>query len=214
MATELPRKVLPLRSLNLSLADVGRIFDRLSRQVEEQAEGDIQKLHKTEDQDEDAFTANINNIKENEFRISITITGQDWSSLFGYSSDLFRSPSLPDRVVSIYMSNMAAYHAFAGHDPQNRFQLNLDFSKPPLIDTINPVSAPTPNVSSLSIEGDRDAWLAVIQEAVVGVIENRRNRRTWLHRALIYDYGLFFLGAPAALYACWRVSGPIERFLV
>ena len=111
------------------------------------------------------------------------------------------------------MSNMAAYHAFAGHDPQNRFQLNLDFSKPPLIDTINPVSAPTPNVSSLSIEGDRDAWLAVIQEAVVGVIENRRNRRTWLHRALIYDYGLFFLGAPAALYACWRVSGPIERFL-
>ena len=101
----------------------------------------------------------------------------------------------------------------AGRWPLNAFELQLDFSKPPLLDSSNLVSSPTQNLSTLTIDGDRDSWVASISDAVMGIIDNRRNKRTFLHRAFVYDFGLLLLGFPAGVYACWRLSGLIENHL-
>lgn len=111
------------------------------------------------------------------------------------------------------MSNIHAHKATWGQPADNTFELFLDFSKPPLLDSKNPVSIPTLNGSNLSISGHKDAWVALIEEAVVGITKKRRNRRTWLHRAFMYDTGQLLLGLPAGLYICWKLSGFIDNHL-
>jgi hypothetical protein len=127
--------------------------------------------------------------------------------------ELFNSPNLPDRIAGIYLTNVTAFQNVARVRPANSFELNLDFSKPPLLDGKNLVSSPTPNLSHFAIQGDRDAWVASISDAVMGVVQNRRNKRTWLHRAFVYDLGLLLIGLPSAIYACWKSSTLIERYL-
>lgn len=91
--------------------------------------------------------------------------------------------------------------------------MTLDFRKQPLVDTNNPVSSPTPNDSHLFIEGDRDAWVAAISEAVMGVLSKRTNGRKLLHLAFVYDIGFMAVGLPLGLYLCWRLSETIDANL-
>lgn len=213
MAMQFPRQETPLHSINLSLEDVGRIFVRLSEYVGEQGDIEIGQLVKPEDQDEAAFAAEKVKTKAEAFRISVTIKGQDGASLFGNDIDLFSSPNLPDVISSIYMSNIPAYEGVTRTKPLNAFTLYLDFSKPPLLDSNNVVSAPTPNFSNLTIDGGRDSWVAGISDAVMGIINFRGNNRTWLHRAFVYDFGLLLLGFPAGIYVCWKFSALVENHL-
>lgn len=81
------------------------------------------------------------------------------------------------------------------------------------MDNNNPVSNPTANNSRFVVEGDRDAWTASISEAVMGILDKRRNGRGLLHSAFVYDFGLMLLGLPLGLYICWRLSGPIGKYL-
>lgn len=119
---------------------------------------------------------------------------------------VFSSPNKPDKIASIYLTNITAYQRFAGTRPVNSFELNLDFSKPPFLDGNNPVSAPTPNFSNLTVQGDRDSWVAAISDAVLGIADKRRTSRGWLHRAFAYDVGLWCLAFPFAFYLCWCAS--------
>ena len=213
MTIELPRKQIPLRSISLSWSDVIRIFERLLRHVNEQADQEIGQFVKPESQTEAQFEAYKEKTRADAFRITVTIRGRDNESLFGDDVELFHSSNLPDVISLIYMTNAVAYKGVAGIKPLNAFELQLDFSKPPLLDSSNLVSRPTQNLSHLTVDGDRDSWVASISDAVMGVIDNRRNKRTWVHRAFVYDFGLLLLGLPAGLYGCWRLSGLIENYL-
>jgi hypothetical protein len=110
------------------------------------------------------------------------------------------------------MSNVVAYNAFAGIEPGARFNLNFDFTKPPLFEVHTPLSAPTANMTNLHVQGNRSAWIAGVQAAVEDVLKERKTQRQWLHRAFMYDLGLFLLGFPFAFYFCWKISGFIDRF--
>ncbi len=109
MAIELPRKRIPLRSISLSWDDVIRIFERLLKHVNEQADQEINKLVKPESQSEADFEAEKKKIRSDAFRITVTVLGRDNESLFGDDAELFRSPNLPDVVSSVYMTNAVAY---------------------------------------------------------------------------------------------------------
>ena len=143
----------------------------------------------------------------------MTIKGKDGQTLFGYGTDPFDSPNIPEPIASIFISNDAAFQTVTGRRPANSFALTLDFSTPALIDDSSPVSSPTPNFSQLTIEGDRDSWVASIQEAVVGVLGRKSNRRGFIHAPFVYDIGLVLIGLPAALYTCWRLAGIVENNL-
>ncbi len=213
MAIQLARQETPLHSINLSLEDVRKIFGRLSDYVGEQADREIGQLVKPEDQDEAEFEENKTKLREEAFRITVTVSGPDGASLYGDDIELFGSQNLPDVISTIFMTNITAYQGVARAKPLSAFELHLDFSKPPLMDSKNLVSDPTPNFSNLVIEGGRDSWVAGISDAVMGVIKHRRNKRSWLHRAFVYDFGLLLLGFPAGLYACWKFSALIEKYL-
>jgi hypothetical protein len=107
------------------------------------------------------------------------------------------------------MTNVVAYQGQTGRRPPNSFSLTLDFKKPPLIDGSNPVSSPTANDSELVIEGDQDAWVVCISEAVMGIL-SKRKKRELLPGTFVYDLGLMLFGFPLGIYFCWRSHSLID----
>lgn len=213
MTQQHTKKTIPLYSISLSLEDIRKIVDRLSTHVGEQGDAVVSGLTRPEDQDEALFEEHKRSIRHEAFRITVTVEGADGSSLFGNGTEVFSSPNLPDKISTIYMTNITAYREVARARPSNSFDFILDFSKPPLLDGKNLVSSPTANLSQLTVDGDRDSWVASISDAVMGVIGNRRSKRAWLHRAFVYDFGLLLLGLPAGLYVCWKMSDFIGMYL-
>jgi hypothetical protein len=195
------------------MADVKKIFERLSRHVAEEADRRLNALEKPEDQSDQDFGRDKEQIRATAFRITVTIEGREGDSLFGDRVDLFTSPNLPENISKIFMTNIVAFENFSKSRPANNFTLHLDFSKPPLLDANTFVSSPTANVSNLTIEGERDSWIAAISEAVMTVVNSRKRRRAWLHAAFVYDFGLLIFSFPIGIYAAWRSSGFVQQVL-
>lgn len=212
MEKQLPSKQIPIHSITVSWADVKRIYERLSVHVKEQEEREIAQLEKRDDQTDEDFDTFKENAKKHAFRITVTVGGKSGSSLYGDTVELFDSPNLPNTIFSVFMTNVTAYQGFAQVRPLNNFAFNLDFSKPPLLDGKNLVSSATLNFSNLGVEGENDAWVATISEAVMGVLDERKNTRSLIHQAFIYDVGLALFGLPAGFYLCWKLSSLIETY--
>lgn len=201
-----PAKKIPIKSISVSLDDIRRIFERLHAHVMDEGTREISALKKPEDKPQEQFDAEMADLKSRAFRITVTVGGRDGGSLFGDDGGIFSSPNLPDQIAFIFMTNVVAYEGVASQKPSNQFSLYLDFSKPPLIDVNTFVSSPTPNSSNLEIEGDNDAWVAAIFEAVDGILRNRRTRRSLVHKGFAYDVGVFILGLPFAFWLCAKLS--------
>ena len=213
MAVHLPRKTVAIGAVKLSLQDVATIYDRLAIQVSEQADREIASLIKGAEQSDEQFEQYKTNARERAFRITVTLAGRDGQSLYGDDNTIFYSPNKPEKVDSIYITNITAYRGFVSTNPMNMFELNLDFSKPPLLDASNPVSAPTRNVSNLVVQGDRESWVSTVSDAVTVILQGRKTRRTWLHRAFAYDFGMMAFALPFSFYVCWKVAPLISKYI-
>lgn len=210
MPTELPRKEIPLAAYTLEISDVRKIFERLSGHVNNQADREIGELVKPDDREEEEWERVISEERKRAFRITVTIRGTGGSELYGDDVQIFSSPNLPDRIEYIYMTNVVAYRGVANREPANSFALQLDFSKPSLVDSSNVIMGPTPNNSRLWINGDNEAWVATIDDAVNGVLKERKNKREFIHRGHIYDLGVVIIGVPFALYVEFQMLAFIK----
>lgn len=209
MSQQISKKSIPLRGITISIEDVKRIVERLIPEVQIEGYREVESILSAIPNDLEQLEQ-LDFQREQACQITITIFGRDGESLFGYGIEPFESPNIPDSIQSVYMTNSTAYHAITGRNPTNSFELLLDFSTPPLIDNNNPVSDPTPNTSMLTVQGDRDSWVASIQQLIMNLLEKRSNRRRLLHIAHIYDLGLLLLGLPSAIYLCWRLANFVE----
>ena len=212
MTLQITKKTIPLRGLSVNVQDVRRIIERLVRQVEEEGNREVARLLENGPSDPEHLQR-IEVGREQAFRATVTITGKDGETLFGYGIEPFDSPNVPEPIESIYISNVSAYQNVFGRNPGNYFTLNFDFSTPPLVDNNNPVSSPTPNFSTFTVEGDRDAWVAPVQQAVTDILSRKSNGRAFMHAAFVYDIGLALLGLPAAIYLCWRLGEIVQANL-
>ena len=213
MPVHLPRKVIPISATKLALDDIVTIYERLVLQVTEQAEREIANLTKSTNQTDDEFAAYKVRARENAFKITVTISGRNGESLFGEDASIFRSPNRPEKIRGIFLTNVTSYQTFATVRPVNSFELNFDFSKPPLLDANSSLSAPTKNLSNLTVQGDRESWVAAISDAVMAMVGARKTHSFWIHRAFAYDFGLWLLAFPFAFYLCWKAYPVISRFL-
>lgn len=211
MDSHYPTRNVPIRSISLSLSDVQRVFERLLLIVSREGDEKIGALVRPDELSDEAWSARKVEIKSNAFCITVTIRGHNGDELFGDAATMFVSPNLPHAVSSVYMTNSTAYRGWTGQQPLRLFELNFDFSKPSLLDSERIVSSPTPNQSFIRIQSDNDAWLASVNEAVFGVLEHKKVKRKFLHRAFVYDLGLMVLALPAAFYIAGKNSGTVTN---
>ena len=211
MQLQISKKTIPLRGITLNVGDVRRIVELLSACVNSERDRELTELTESVPKT-DEYQEYVENLRDHAFKLSVTIEGKHGETLFGNGTDPFNSPNLPEQIVSIFISNSSAYQSIVGRRPLNSFTLNLDFSSPPLIDASSPVSSPTPNFSSLTVEGDQQVWVASIEQTVMQIINKRKNSRKFLHAPYMYDFVLWLIGFPIAMYVCWRLSDFIELY--
>lgn len=201
------KRYIPLKGYTISIKDAKRIYQLLSAYVTAEGASDVEAFTKPPNMTDQDFAAEKQRWLSNAYKITVTINGIDESSLYEDHEGIFDSPNLPSRIANIFMTNVTAFEGTTRMKPANSFQLNIDFSKPPLLDGNNLVSSPTPNFSHVTIEGTKDSWLATIADKVTGVVGPKKNRRRFLHAPFVYDFGLMVFGVPAGLYLCWKSSG-------
>ena len=213
MDAHIPQRESKISAVSLELKDVQKIFSRLERLVHEEGDREIAKLTKPKELSPKQWASRKEEIKKGAFRVTVTLEGENGDRLHGDNEALFQSPNRPTKISRVYMTNSTAFRWWTKQNPLRSFELHLDFSKPKLLDSENFVSSPTPNTSNLKIEADNEFWIAAISEAVIGVVSDKGNSHGFIHRAFVYDAGLFIFGLPFGLYVAWKLSHAIESTL-
>lgn len=199
-------KFVPLTGIELSLNDVRQIANRLKDLVQARGREIVQGLQPPADKTPEQWEEEKQRLLRDAFAILVTISGKNGERLLGEVPEVFSSPNMPTRIDSIYLSNIIPFERQAGVQPDERFTLLFDFSKPPLLDSQNFISAPTPNNSNLDVTGITDNWVGSVVEAVQTITSDRRISRLGLHRGFSYDVGLFVGWLPINIYICYRLS--------
>ncbi len=212
MSDNVTKRTDQISGCSISMDDIVRLYKILIKRLTEAADIEINDLKKLENETEQEFEE-LKASRRAFFQITIVINGQAGEQIFGSDEGIFSSPNLPDRISSVYMDSKATYTAHRNNiEPRNWFGLLLDFSKPPLLDWVNPVSNPTPNASNLIIHGDSEAWVAAVRHTVIERLKQHSNRRSFLHKPLIYDAGMWLIGIPAAFLGTASLMPKISGF--
>jgi hypothetical protein len=158
------------------------------------------------------FIVQKEHIRNNAFRITVTIFGVDGENRFGNSEQLFEAANLPEIIRGIYMTNLTSYKTIFGCDPKNNFQVNISFDKPALFDWSLVLSAPTPNVSNLIVKSFDMTFANAVVATVMKNVERKKRRVTFLHGPYSYDLGLWN-AAGSLLVGSFDVEGPDAGWL-
>jgi hypothetical protein len=206
------RRTVPIAGCSISLQDITKLFRTLTARVKEAADIEVDGYQKPLGISDEEFERLRAYVRNECYAIWVTVHGQRGEELSGSDETVFSSPALPDTIAGIFMSSRVAYQVRRQNlNPRNYLELTLDFTKPPLLDWRNPVSSPTLNVSILNVSGDKESWVAAVSSAVRDWVETRKNRRAFIHKPFVYDFGLWLFGAPAGLLVCSVLSPLFEQ---
>lgn len=207
--TSIVRKA-PLDAFCLTFVDIKQLYSRLEERAFEALELEAKLVSVSHPQE------NIEGVKEtlrNHFVISVVINGADGQTVVDSSRNVFESNNIPEDVKSVYFTSLSAFETKFKHKPSHHFVVNLDFAKPPLIDFINHSALPTPNNSYIEIFGESENWVSGVFDTVQGKVQAKSNQRGFLHRPLVYDVLLWFLGLPISLYILSRLETIIAAYV-
>ena len=92
------KKFTPIRSVIVSIEDVKKIHGRLIQHVQEEGKLSVDKFNKPDNVSNEEFEDEKKRIEQQAFRVSITVVGDDGSSLYGDNVSIFDSPTMPDNI--------------------------------------------------------------------------------------------------------------------
>lgn len=133
------------------------------------------------------------------YQVAVTARGDDGDQVIAFSSDLLAEDRLPKPLAAISFEIGLYYRLVNQREPNNRAQVKLDFSKPPLFDLSKSSGGETPNSSVVGVAGNATIWVAGTYEKVHSILRRRRVRTGWLHWRHTFDILLLLLGFPLAL---------------
>jgi hypothetical protein len=127
-------KNVQLGSVAFTLEGIRRIYDGLTRRVQEQCYIELSGLVKRADQTDEEFAGVKTELREQVFKVIVTVDFSDNSSKSESSRNVIDLEANGPQISRIYMSNVAPYKYRTGFEPEHRFGLLLDFSQPALLD--------------------------------------------------------------------------------
>jgi hypothetical protein len=193
---------LPVRGSALSLQDVKKIFVELGELSKKEGLRISGELTKLDDEAEEAFATRKTHVQADAFKLTVSIIGgADNETKYAEDESIFDSADLPSPINAIFFTNETSYRRnAAGNLPENRFQLLLDFRKPPIFDPNPLVSEPTVNASQIQIKA-RDVTYFRAAQSILTVKLKRNLWYAGIHEKFVYDVGMWVLCFPYVLYS-------------
>ncbi len=141
------------------------------------------------------------------FRIHVEIYGAKGEFHSSDSPSILKEEVLPDTVKAIKFDNSFFFKVrFNNRLPQSQINLELDFSKPPVVDFITNPSLPTTNNSFLQVMGGNETWVEGSHQKVLSSLKGMSNKRAWLHGKNVYDLFLWILILPLSFWNLFKVD--------
>jgi hypothetical protein len=188
------------RGHSLSLADVKAIYQELSVINRKFGENTISTLPKETKMSDEDWKRHKAFLLEDAFCRTVSIWGGEDQQLFGENADIFESDNLPQPIQKIYFNNITAWQRHAPNsNPQNLIEVELDFSKPPLLDPFSVLSEPTPNTSHVTIRSHDMTFYKAARHVVDTMLARRRTWYAAIHKSFAYDLGVWLVALPAGL---------------
>jgi len=67
-------------------------------------------------------------------------------------------------------------------------------------------SEATPNTSSIYIVGENETWTSGAYKNVIDSLQERSNKREWLHKTNIYDLFIWFIIIPLSFFSIYKIE--------
>lgn len=198
-----------ISSLSLDKEELKKILALLQERANTACEFEIRKIDAISDEAYNKELAKAN-LKACSI-LKITVIGQGNKELSSSIDDVFNSASFPDKVKSVYVCSEIPYKSLFNHNPENFFELLIDFSKPKVFDFSFQPSERTPNSSLIRVEGSDNTWVNGVFREMESELKDKESKLKAIHKGSIYDLLLWFLGIPIGFWACYKFSSLIGR---
>ena len=195
----------PIPSCSLQVEDMRRLYRLLEKRAGEAKDYEVGQLRQQPGQSSDQFEQVKNNLA---LLLKLVVTVQsitgDWVG--GASEQPLSDESIPDSIARVTFDSAFLFRTQVKAEPQNAFNLTLDFSRAKILDLTNIALAPDLNQSSARISGANDGWVKAVHDDLRTFFDERATPRGWLHSRFSYDLSVLVLGFPAALASCYHVA--------
>ncbi len=195
----------PIPSCFLEVSDLKRLYHILKEYAKKAEYYEISKMSRNEGQTEDDFEKAKENAKKL-FDMTIFIATSKGEYIFSKNISIFDDSNLPESINMISFDNSIDYKHIVKADPQNKFKIDLDFTKPYIFDFVSGPSEATPNKSLITINGQDRTWTSGLYSDLLKFFEEHSTKRNFLHRSNVYDWILWFLIAPLALFNLYKIE--------
>lgn len=143
--------------------------------------------------------------------LKLAVNGIDGEELFGNIEEVFKSPSFPEQIKSVYLNSELLYKAQFNYIPRNQFEIFIDFSKPKVFDFSFQPSDKTPNDSMFSVEGYDNTWVNGVFSEIDKFFNKHSSKFSGIHKNSIYDLVVWVLGIPIGFWSCFKLSDIINN---
>ncbi|MBL7740131.1 MAG: hypothetical protein JNK14_13015 [Chitinophagaceae bacterium] len=190
-----------LKSLSLDKEDLKKILDILQLRAKDASDIEYKKSDKLEITEPNNLRANLDTCAE----LKVTIKGSRNEELFGTIDEVFKFPSFPEKITSVYVNSRLIYESNFDHYPSNSFSLLIDFRKHKILDFSFSPSERTYNESEFIVEGSDNMWVNGVYFEIDSFIKTKPSKFPNIHKGGIYDILIWFFGIPFGFWLCYRV---------
>lgn len=146
--------------------------------------------------------------------IEYNYKGQNGDSMQGLGVPNTNERSFPEDLQSLFVSNATLAQRAMNYRPLNTLEAFLGFEKPPLkIDLQTLPSNPTDNRSVINVAGRDEAWVIATAQKIEEFFKPRRAYRPIIHGSGTYDYFIYLLFLPAAMWLFYKQGSGLTNWL-
>lgn len=182
-----------------------KLYNILTEINKEAADIAISELEKQPNQTDEEFNEFKKYVRDL-YKINIQIIGSNGEHLISDDKSIFDESKLPDKINKIIMDNSSYYKFDTDREPINKIVVEFDFRQPSVWNLTNNPSNPTNNDSSIQVIGCKQTWVDGAFKKVYSSLENRKNKRGWIHGKNVYDFLLWFLYLPFLFWNIYKIE--------
>lgn len=189
---KLSQKESKIPSTTLSIPDLNRLLNTLSEINTDCKTRMLQRYNNIDDAEKKKLADSL--------VIALIIYCSNGEEFY-LTSDQIDETKIPSKIERMQISNNMLYRFnYNGSDPDNYFEVTLDFAELKLLRFDNP-SKETVNNSYIKVRGNSDTLVKGSYNAILGFFKNHENSyRKILHRNNFYDVCLYIFCFPIFLF--------------
>lgn len=188
----------------LSREDLRLLFNELSKKCNEALDAHFAAINVdtlTEGVDIDALKAEAKRSRG----LTVIVIGGQGEQIFSTSVDALSSDALPKTIRTVTFDSGFAMKS-ENVTVKDSFRLILDFNDPQPFDSYDPSQGPTPNGSTIEVNGPNTTWVNGVFTTIKSFLHERRRTRSFLHTRAVYNTTTWLIGLPLSMWLAYRAD--------